>query len=267
MRKIILPISFVIFLAIWAFLRLTPHYWNGKDRLNLVVVQKEEVDILVFDPQNFEITKFIIPGDTQVDVASSKGKFKIKNVWQLGADEGLGGKLLTQTVTKNFYLPVFLWRGRSKTNLPVADRISLWIFKLRVKETDINEIDLGKGLYVKPKKLEDGSRGYILESPLPERLTVYFSDYKMLKDVPRVVIEDETGTSNTSSVVGKVIEVMGGKVVSIEKKAASGLDCEMGGKDEDVLNKIADIFSCQKTSENTEFDLKIKIGKTFAKRF
>ncbi|MFC1625491.1 hypothetical protein ACFL1Q_00410 [Patescibacteria group bacterium] len=263
--KVIIPL--VLLITIFLFWFFSPKHWNGKDKLSLVIGGGGDIKVSVFDPVNSEITSFIIPADTQVTVAEGKGIFKIKNVWQLGIDEHLGGKLLAETVTNNFNFPVYLWKGEGKTNMSLVDSILLSFFKMSVKEVDKNEIDLGKSLYVKKQKLEDGEWGYVLNGTIPERLTVYFSDYTIAENTPRVLIEDATGKIGISEKMGEIIEIMGGKIVSVQKKPNNDTNCTIGGGKKEVVEKFATIFSCQKSKDQGEFDVTIKIGRAFAKRF
>jgi hypothetical protein len=68
--------------------------------------------------------------------------------------------------------------------------------------------------------------------------------------------------------VGKIIETIGAKIASITRDGEKEMDCEVSGKDEVLINKIVLIFSCKKVkSQEDNFDVVIKIGSNFAKRF
>jgi hypothetical protein len=246
------------------------------------------IGISVLDPKLSEVTTLIIPADTEVNVARNYGTLRIKNVWQLGINEKLGGRILAETVTQNFLFPVFLWSGESgeavespslanilkfiflskNTNIPFGDRLSMGIFTLGVGDIDRSEIDLGKSQFLHKEKLSDGLAGYRLLSFPPERLSIYFSDNEIAPKGPRVYIVDATGKNSVAQKVGQIVEVLGGKIVSVDRKPQpQDSDCQIIGNDSLAVSKIAKLFSCTKTSGKTDFDIELRLGEQFAKRF
>jgi len=262
--KMILPIILLILGGI--LFRTNTRYWNGKDKIN-VVEQKGDgnVSVKVYDPKLEEMVTLIIPGETEVSVSRNLGVLRLKNVWQLGVNEKIGGDLLAQTVTKNFLFSVFLWRGSDgSTNIPFGDRLLIWIFEKRTKNLQKTEIDLGKSQFVRKLKLSDGEIGYKLPGAISERLTVYFVDNDFVESPPKVYIKDATGTFGVSENVGRAIEVMGGKIVTIERAQTDDSDCLVRGK---LAKKIDRVFDCKVDKGTSNFDLEIVLGKSFAKRF
>jgi len=269
MRKIKRLKMFLLVLLVAVFgiiFKLNTRYWNGEDKVNVVEQNSDGgVSVKVYDPKLEEIVTLIIPGETEISVSRNLGILRLKNVWQLSVNEKIGGKLLTQTVTKNFLFPVFLWKGSDgSTNVPFGDRLLIWIFEKRTKNLQKTEIDLGKSQFVRKLKLNDGEIGYKLPGAISERLTVYFVDNDFLVDSPKVYIKDATGTFGVSENVGRVIEVMGGKVVTIEKAQGQDSDCTVWGT---LAKKIVRIFDCKVDKRTSNFDLEIVLGKSFAKRF
>ncbi len=285
-RKSILPnllkflIPFLLIIGIWVFLKLDTKYWNGSDKFDYVYRQDNgDVAITVLDPKLSESTTLVIPGDTQVDVAGNFGTLRIKNVWQLGLNEKLGGSLLAATVSKNFLTPVFLWSesdaGTLKfifapkyTNIPLGDRLAMTIFSLQVKSINSTVVDLGKSQFLKKVNLSDGQPGYILSGPVSERITVNFSDNDFADQSLRVEIIDATGVGGSADTVGQIIEVMGGKIVSVDRKSTNpDMDCVVLGTNVRIVKKIATLFGCTTSKENSIFDLEIRLGALFAKRY
>lgn len=258
----VLPLLVLILLGV--FIRINTRYWNGKDKIYLVQQNGDgSVTVKVYDPTLEEVIALQIPGDTEVSVSRNLGTLRLKNVWQLGINEGLGGKLLTETVTKNFLFPVFLWRGvEGETNLPLGDRLCLKFFDIKTRNSERTEIDLWKSQFLKKMKLTDGETGYKLQGEMSERLTVYFVNEDL--EGKRIYIKDATGTVGIGERVGEVIEVMGGKVVTIEKAAPEDSDCLVTG---DLSKKIARVFSCTVGKGKTDFDLEVVLGRQFAKRY
>ena len=284
--KLLIPL--VLLLVCYLFLKGTTRLWNGKDKVSLVYKgEGGDIEVTVLDPVLSEVTTIVIPGDTQVEVARNYGTFRIKNVWQLGVNEKIKGDLLAETVTQNFLFPVFLWSEKppgwgsgnlanilnfiflpGSTNISFGDRLQAGLFVIRVQEIGKSVIDLGKSRFLDKGTLEDGQAGYVLTGPISQRLTIYFTDNVIGDKNIKVKITDATGSPGISEKLGEVLQVIGGKVVSIEKKTVSeDIDCVVTGVSQEAVKKISNLFSCKIGSGETSFDLDIEIGKRFAERF
>ena len=198
----------------------------------------------------------------------------------LGLTEKLGGSLLAQTVTDSFLFPTKLWASRDlsdvwkfvfspgATNISFGDRLSSALFSLKIKSIDQTEINLGVSQFLQKKILTDGTQGYVLNGQMSSRLTQYFSDNDFANANLKFGIVDSTGVYGMATNVGQVLEVLGGKVVSVDKRPENdNLDCIVTGLNKDAVNEVESLFSCQKVSDKSSFDLEIRIGGAFAKRF
>ncbi len=276
--KVIMPLAVIAILVL--LFKVDSKYWNGRDKVAFAFKDPNgNIGVTVLDPELTEETTLVIPGDTEVNVARGYGVLRIKNVWQLGVNEKLNGMLLAQTVTQNFHFPTTLWSEKGltnlrefvfspgKTNISFADRLSIATFSLKVKSIDESVIDLGKNQFLKKQNLADGLPGYTVNGPVSGRLTVYFSDNNFGDKNLKFGILDATNRPGVAEGVGAVLEVLGGKVVSIDRQdKADSLDCEVRGQNTDAVKKISILFSCNKTSGQSNFDLEIRIGSGFAKR-
>lgn len=276
--RIVIPVVAILGLII--FVILSTRYWNGRDKLGFTYVEKNgDVSVTVLDPKLDELTTLTIPGSTEVDVAQNYGTLQIKNVWQLSQNEKLRGKLLPETVTQNFLFPNYLWSevnlsdrlkfvlSPGDTNIPIGDRVQMELFAMRVPSLGRTKINLGDSQFLKKAKLSDGSNGYQLNGAPSERLTIYFSDNDLSDGNLRVNIIDATGAPGVSDTVGQIIQVLGGKIVSVDKKASEATDCDVYGNNKNVVRKIATLFSCKAGNSKTDFDLEIRLGANFARRF
>jgi len=284
--KVFLPVA--VALTVFAFVRFGTHYWNGRDKFAFVFrLGSGDAAVSVLDPKLGQLTTLVIPGDTEVDVARNYGTFRIKSVWQLGVNEKIGGSLLAETITQNFLFPVFLWSDTDaksladtnvlgilhfvffpkSTDITFSDRVSASLFALRIQGFGKNWLDLTKNQFLVKQELGDGQMGYVLAGPISPRLTVYFSDNTFADKNLRVAIGDATGEPGVADKVGQIIEVMGGKITSIDKKNGEGSDCSVLGSDPRIVEKVADLFSCKMSAGRGEMDLEIDLGKAFAKRF
>jgi hypothetical protein len=263
------------------YLKLSTKYWNGHDKMAFAFQNPSgTIGVTILDPVLDEETTLIIPGDTEVNVARNYGTLKIKNVWQLSQNENLGGSLLSQTVTDSFLFPTNLWSqtdlnnvwkfvftGKG-TNIGFGDRLAAGIFALKVAGIDKTQIDLGQSQFLHKQTLTDGTKGYVLSGQISSRLTIYFSDNNFADKNLRFSLTDATGKYGVTDGVGQILEVLGGKIVQVDKKPEDDtLDCQVFGEDFDAVNKIANLFSCKEISQKSNFDLEMQMGAQFAKRF
>ncbi|HET7099093.1 MAG TPA: hypothetical protein VFI61_02580 [Patescibacteria group bacterium] len=286
--KLLIPIAIVLFFIL--FVKISTRYWNGKDKVAFVFRQNggASVGVTVLDPTLNEIVTMTIPGETQVEVAKNYGTLRLKNVWQLSFNEKLKGDLLAETVTQNFLFPIKLWSEEDaqnlsksniagivkfiflpiKTNISLGDRLSISLFALRVPKLNRTEIDLGKSQFLHKEKLSDGQVGYVLTGRISERLSIYFTDTDFSQSGATIYITDATNKFGIAQKVGEIVEVMGGKVVSIDKKdELKDTDCTVSGKNSKIVKKTAMFFGCTQKSTVSNFDLEITLGSKFAKRF
>ena len=277
--KIVVPV-FIILVSLF-ILTISTKFWSNNNKTSFVFQkQNGDVGVTIFDPVLTELTTLVIPADTQVDVARNYGQLRIKNVWQLGINEKLRGSLLAQTVTRDFLFPTYLWSGldlsnpwkflvtSKNTNIPFGDRLKMVLFSVKVKGIDKNEIDLGKSQFLKKQILTDGETGYTINGTISGRLTVYFADNYVSNNNLKFAIIDSTSSYGIATNVGSILEVLGGKVVSVDRRSSNtDLDCKIYGKDLVAIKSIKNIFGCTTTSDKTDFDIVLELGGKFVKRF
>jgi hypothetical protein len=161
----------------------------------------------------------------------------------------------------------FIFATRT-TNIPFGDRLAAGIFALKVSGIDKTEIDLAKSQFLHKQTLVDGKPGYVVSGTISGRLTVYFADNAFADKNLKFDLMDATGKYGVADGVGAILEVLGGKVVAVDKKPEDkSLDCTVLGQNSDVVKKVATLFSCQKISGQSNFDLELRMGAKFAKRF
>ncbi|MGB6839024.1 MAG: hypothetical protein WBD86_00425 [Microgenomates group bacterium] len=282
----------ILFFATFLFVLVTHQtkFWRS-DAKSFLLIRRSGGDIAVsiFDPKLEKVTNIIIPKNTEVTVARQLGTWKLGSVWKLGENEGLEGRLLAETIVKHFKLPVVVWADSGaegfaggelmgiikavfvpyKTNLGIGDRVKIGFFSVRIKNLKREEIDLSETNILKQVTLIDGEEGYILTGGLPNWLNALFSNPKISSAGTKVIIVDATGKTQIAEEVGEVIEVMGAKLASIKRRKAEGFDCEILGKEKEVVDEMSKLFSCRKPKNLPQgnFDLEIRIGEDFARRF
>jgi len=285
-RNIFFTVLAIFIFSFFIFFFLNQKYWVSKGKMFLVSMEKEgSVTVSVFDVSGERVTNINFPADTQVSSARQYGSWKFKNLEKLAEDEGVGGKLIAETLRYDFSLPVFIWaKGAGfgfgsdnfvsklkaslsfyKTNLSFYDKIRLGLFSFGISGFERENIDLSQN-YLRKQKLIDGTYGYVGVGDMPAYIYALFADTDFSQNPVRVKVVSKSARDIDNRVV-KVIEVMGAKVASIEDIESENLDCTVYG-DKDFARKLADVFGCEKIKPPKEgFDLEFEYGEDFAKRF
>ena len=262
-------------------------FWDGTNKLAVAVHDTDGVSVLLFDPQYEEVVRIHIPVHTEVDVAYGLGIWKIETLWQLGKQQGLEGKILADTMTKYFRFPTAAWAdtgaiglssgglfdlyksvfGIYASNLSLGDRVAIAWFSFNIPNAKHVDIDLSKTGYLTETTLSDGTKGYVKVEPAPAKILSLFADPQFSKTSHAIAIEDATGQGKVAKNVGQVVEVLGAKVASITDHDEEDTDCIVTGKSAVLVARVISLFSCQKGSSDTNFDVEILLGSQFAKRF
>lgn len=279
-----------LLIAFLFFLASQTRFWDNDSKLTLVINKKDgDVLVTVFNPVVDEVTNITIPKNTQLKVARQLGTWKAGSVWQLGENEGLEGRLLQETITYHFKLPVVAWADSPaegfasgelialvkavalpyKTNLKMGDRIKLAFFSFGIKNFKREEINLAETKLLKQTRFIDGEEGFVLVSDLPANILALFSDIEISQKSISVLIKNATGKKSVAESVGEITEVLGAKVAVVKKEENEDFDCLVLGKNQKAVEKIAQVFSCQKEKSlpSGSLDLEIRLGEGFAKRF
>lgn len=280
---VILVLLFIAVAAIRPFLR-----FDNLLRMAIAVDGREQVKVIIADFRLGEINTVYIPGNTEVEVSRALGRFKLANVWPLGENEKIGGRLLAETLVKNFHIPVSAWLpeslegvdsgelkpvlklatiGRS-TNLTVTERIRLILFFLRAKSLEKTDYDLTQTTALKGVKLKDGSVGYLVSGPVPQKISVLFADEYLVSHNAKVFIRNQSSDSRLSTKLGEIVETLGGKVVSADNQQPSDEDCTVYANNKKLASIFIEIFGCSFNSEaSKEGEIKLQVGERFMKRF
>jgi len=265
--------------------------WDGKNRFVVAVSGLDGgVSLLVFDPLSHLITTIDIPSNTSLELSHQLGTWKLGSVWHLGKQEKIGGRLLKDTITKSLLLPVDAWAeaqamGFARGSLPsliraviapydtslnFKDKLNLALFSIKVQSGERLFIDLSRSGYLTKTQLLSGEEGYTVKSAPPLALEKLFSVEDVAREKARIAIYDSSSAPSVASVMTNVINILGTKVVSIQKADKSDIDCQITTRPKLATSRIiARIFSCKLQSSPPEgnYDIEIKVGESFAKRF
>lgn len=279
--SVVLVISILI-----GFFVAKPKKFNDDSKFSIAVNSLEKTYIFVFNPQETELTTIEIPSSVEVDVSRDLGKFKLGNVWKLGQNEKVGGKLLQETVVKNFGFPITSWAddsalnlihgnifqklsaifNRFDTNLTIGDKIKIATFSIGKARTKV--IDLKQTSFLREANFLDGENGYEVTRSYPTSLILVFAESDISKKQLKVAIKNVSGM-NSYSIIPWVIEFSGAKVVSELKEPQANIFCEVVSEQKDFAKKISDVFGCAVKIKKLDgnFDAEISIGSDFLQRY
>jgi len=247
-------------------------------------------DVMVssFNKKRKEINSILIPANTQLEVSRQLGSWKTKSIWQLGINESYSGKLLQETVIKNFHFPVNMWADNLasgfvsgnfikllkatflpyKSNLSIGDRLNIFLVSLGIQNERVSLLDLSEVGVLKKTRLPDGENGFVVLKDVPISVMSSFSEEIGTEKSLMVQVIDATGVRSIAENVGETIEAMGLKVTSIKEESSQDFDCSVSGDDPIFVKKVSQIYSCQiKKDEHNGFDMIIKLGSQFSKRY
>lgn len=209
------------------------------------------VEVIVIDSQKDKYLKILIDKDFNVQSSRNYGQYKIGNLWVLGQKDGFKGKLVAETVTKNFAIPIYLWKDGRYSNLNLFQAIKSSIVQKQLFEYDFTLKNINT----------------------PDSVLINFAsdDSFLLSEtdvtLPKLEIVDLTGGSNLAENIVNILGVYGVKATSYSKGYDENLDCEIGGFNKTLVDVVSKIFSCQKKLDDGGADLRIRIGKAFVDRF
>ncbi len=167
-------VVFIAIVFVIVFLFLSRSVWKKDSKLVFVIGNELSGNsIFVLDPTSDSISETLIPHSLWLDSAYGLGDWKLGSLWQHGRNEKLGGKLVSESLTKNLYIPVYAWiysdnnihdksyfsllktlMTSKDTNLTIRDRIRTAYFLASKSKKEI--IDTGN-FFEQSDKLENGT--------------------------------------------------------------------------------------------------------------
>lgn len=214
-----------------------------------IYVNKTEnggAEIIIIDSSLDKELKYLIPYDTELNSARNYGTYKMSSLWILSEKNSIGGKLIAETVTKNYFLPIYLWRDNTRSNLSLLQRIKIFF----------------------TKRNSLGYEATIMSTNLPNSILINFINPSFTDFIPKIEVEDLTGNIGIIGKISNIIEVIGGKITSNSKGYDENLNCEISGRDENVVRIFSEVLNCDEVkNELTNTDLRIRLGAKFVDRF
>jgi hypothetical protein len=240
-----LVIGSFIFLA-FSFLAFV--YYKVATLDKFIYVDRTEVgdaEIIIVDSDEGSVLKYLVPADTELSSSQGYGNYKLSSLWILSEKDTSEGKIVSDTLMKNYNIPIYNWKDGSKSNLNFFQRIKAFLIGLQ--NLSVSEV--------------------FDNNNLSNSILINFLDSDISDNQLKIEIDDLTGSYSALDFVSKTVEVLGAKVSSNSKGYDKDLDCIVSGKNILYVAKIANIFSCsQEIDESTNSDLKIKLGAKFVQR-
>lgn len=231
--------SIFIFLAFVSFRVLTLDKFIYVNR-----IEGGDAEIVVIDSKSSVNTKFKIDKDIQFQSARGYGEYKLSSLWQLGDREGLGGKLVAESVVKNMYLPVYLWKNEKDSNLSFFQKIKAYFVGSNSSNYEAN------------LSLEN----------IPSSVYINFVDPDLNVENLKIEVQDLTGEYGTIDQISKIIEVSGSKITTNTKGYEENLDCEISGNLKNTVDLFSKVLGC-KELHSDKAGIVIRLGAKFAERF
>lgn len=190
--------------------------------------------------------KYVVPFDAVLDSTRGYGIYKLESLWKLSEKDERKGMVVTESIVKNYHLPVYLWKNGGSTNLSLYQRISVLVSK------NISEVsDFKFGI-----------------KELPGSILINFIQDTIVDESLKFEVEDLTGTQSVIEDVSKIIEVSGAKISTNSKGYDSDLDCEILSSGSKSALFFANLFDCKYVAEK-ELNgvVRFRLGGKFASRF
>ncbi len=234
--KIILFIVLVVSIFIYKLETIDSYNYINKSK-------NGDTEVYVVNNKNDSYIKYVISKDTEFESSRNYGMYKNSSLWVLGEKEKIGGRLVAETLLKNMYLPVYLWKDGEKTNLNFFQKI--------------------KSMIIEKKS---GVSNYELEiDNIPNSVYINFSS-PFINENTKIEVQDLTGEIGMIDKISKIIESLGGKITSNSKGYNPDLDCKVLGKKTEVQDVFKNIFECDIEYQESDHVVLI-LGSKFAERF
>lgn len=256
-----------------------------------VIVAADNPTIYSYNPKNNELLVITVPKNTEVEAAGGYGNFFAGSLWELGVRKGVGGEILSASLTRALGFPIDAWvdwrgerlllskspnievLGPIMTNLTFFDRFNLLLAAGGTSQVNRRMIDLeGIGI-IKKTVLADGVGGFTV---LPERAKVVFEAFRdetVLGEGRTLVVVNTTGERGLAADVVRVAATLGLRVVGTSQREDKVRGCIVkkrpNVKDSVSARRLAGIFACRQEVGNFSgaSDMELILGEEFARRF
>lgn len=254
-----------------------------------IVVGTADPIVYSYNPQENQIVSFKIPRDTQVETAGGYGAWSAGSLWQLGIQEGKGGRILANSIQKTLGVPIdgyisgrgqtllegsmfpFLFDG-FLTNLTFFDRLNLIVAIGKVGRFSRTELDLVDVGVLKKTILPDGKEGFIAISEKAPMVFDILHDESIFAEGKTLRIVNAAGVSGVGTQASRTATILGLRVIGVDtgSQEVDGVcQARVGGRDRGTLSfrRVIQVFGCQEVDQapSGPASIEIILGKEFGK--
>ncbi len=255
-KRIKFYISFLILAMLIAISSVAAAVFLMLKKIDSIIYVKvgrsgEPIYINIVDNKNNKFIKISIDSNLTVDSARNYGEYKLGNVWLLDQNEKLKGGLLTDTIIKNFYLPIHYYKSENRTNLPKLMNIFVTSFEKGIIRSEIVELNIKK------------------VGRQPNEILVNFYDVELAENYKSIEVVDSTGSIDGAENFSEIIKSAGLKVGSYKRKEVVDKGCIFKFKMKtDEIISLAKSLGCEVEETNeVGSDLEVILGLQFSQRF
>lgn len=246
-KKLFVFIAVILFVLIFSFLAFIFFKVSTLDKFVYVNRTKNGLtQVVVNDSPKDRVITYNIAKDTILISSRGFGEYKIESLWVLAKKENFEGKLVSESISSNYLIPLYLWKDNLKTNLNIYQRIKVFFSKYQNNniERELTSFDL------------------------PNSILIDFIDNDIQEASLSVELDDLTSDPNVINSVSAILGNLGTKISLYTKGYEENFDCEIYGKNIKAVKIISNIFDCKiNETEVIASDIKIKLGAKFADRF
>ncbi len=277
--KLLIFISFivgVIFLLIQGVKAFKNSVWEKENTLSYVKIG-EEIELYSFHPQEDKFFIVDFPEEILINTAKGFGEYKLKNIYALGEQEGIGGgKLLSYSLQNYLEGPIDGWilkkkgiKGFEVSNFTWWDRLRIFWKEKNVKFNQKERIDLESEGYLQKEELADGTEVWKFKENQKENLAIrIFGDSKVIPLKPQIKVLNATGKSKLGQHVAEMLRNIGFQVVTVKNNPEIMSKTSLVAFEEEnnrynyPRNKIRKIFSLNRVEERRglEVEFILNIG-------
>ena len=296
-------VSFLLITALFAVLIHSYRHclWDGESRLTLAVVRKPDL-IVSFEPKEPSLEILIIPENTVFETVHGYGDYQAGAIWRLGEIENRGPDFWVDSITESLALPVDAWAkeegnrfnsfsgqnteqfksemrnffmdllsGRGRTNLCAWDLVRLYWQTEKIKDYQIDVIDLGESSATKKTLLPDGSEVLEVDPAAGDRLvSKYFSRPDLREEDVSVGVYNGTAHSGLANRVARLVSNWGSRVLVVGDWQPSSEGCRYYSGPDAAKTKTAGavetFLNCRFTGEvpgGEAVDLVVVVGEGY----
>jgi len=300
----LLVLGFVFILLYSVYQGFRKSTWDGKNNINFVI-QGERTFIYSYHPGDEILNIISLPNNLFIETAKGYGEYELKNIYQLGEGEEIGGgDLLVMSLQNFFTVPidgyivkipdskfeiqnVSLEKARlsslyfclltrdCKTDLGLWSLIRVFnnLGKLKFNQIDLTKIE--ETILFKKEKIADGSEVLRLESlQIDDFSQMFFTDKKFLNEGLKINVLNATYHPGLAKNASCLLRNIGGDIIN-NRDADDVFDnsvlyyADQKYEKSYSLNKIRQIFRIKKVLFDPQIkgDIKVILGKDFLNKF